>query len=234
MNMLTLKIMAGGAALALTLAAQGAEARSATGPIDNGSGPPHPIAVQPVGNLPNPSQSYVEFTGRTADNVAVEVTTIVENGEELLQPGEVIEVEIDLDDVVAYLKSNEHEAVILAAETDVRPYGQRLKTEAGSNASKLSDAEIEAVARRIMVNTQSGGTARGRSDPATGNTSRLQATAQAWGRIIANTIRRAFPNVRGRVRYTDYHPNGQVRSRTEADFEFNGPLVDPGPRESAQ
>lgn len=211
-----------GAAMVFILAAQTAEASTRQCPGGEGGGE-HQIELPPEGVDPClPSGGYVELntTVYTGTNVAYNVEVDIENGNDYLQIGEVIEVEIEFDDVIASLKANEKDAVVLAAAIGVRPNAAGSKsgvvnaanTMAGS-ADKLTEAEFEAVANYVYVSMQSGGRATGRSDPASNSfTSRVQATAQAIGRAW-NSFTSSLPNrFDGWLSHTTYYPNGAKKS----------------------
>lgn len=210
-----------GVAAVFILAAQSAHAGTALCPGDNSGegGGVHDNQV-PGDNCPQPGDGYssLELTTYTADNVAVDVVTVVEAGDEILAPGTIIEVEIDLDDVMAYLKQNEDKALVLAAASGIRPTGI-IKT-ARPMAAKLSSAEVKVVAVSLLSSMQ-GSTARGRSDPAGQNTSRREATGIAYIRAIGSAIRSAFSANARASRTVEIRPDGTRIYRTEVQVEVN-------------
>ena len=215
-----------GVAMAVALAAQSAEAGSAQCPVNGdgggGGGGDQQIELSPDGEICPPTTYYtpLNLTAHTADNVAVQVTGIIENGDDLLQPGDVIEVEIELDDVMAHLKANEQDALMLAAASGVRQGPGAFKV--GITSAKLSDAEAKAVAEYVLVNMQSR-RATGRSDPAGQNTTRREAWYIATVRAIGSAVRDAIqPRGSARaVREVTIHPDGSRTYRTEVQIEIN-------------
>jgi len=205
-----------GVEIAVALAAQSAEARTSVCP---GNGGTHQQQIE-VGEPCPTYYSPMDATAYTADNVAVSFTATIENGEDLLEPGTVIEVEIDLNDVVALLKNNEREALVLASSAGVRP-GAGLKVDR-MTAARLSDAETKAVAEYVLANMQ-GRRATGRSDPAGPNTTRREAWYTATIRAIGSAVRDAFqPRASARgVREVTVHPDGRRTYRTEVQIDIN-------------
>lgn len=206
--------------MAIALAAQSAEARTSVCPGNGDNGGTHQQQVEEGEPCEPTYYSPMSATAYTADNVAVSFAATIENGDDLLQPGDVIEVEIDLNDIVAYLKNNEQEALVLASASGVRP-GAGLKADR-MTAAKLSDAEAKEVAEYVLVNMQSR-RATGRSSPAGQNTSRAQAFVEATIRAIGSAVRDALQprgTVTG-VREVTIHADGSRTYRTEIQIDIN-------------
>jgi hypothetical protein len=209
------------AAMLFVLAANGANATTAqcSGP-DNGLGGTY---QQEVGQgdpcETQPSWTPLIATVYTANNEAYTVQAEIENGSDYLLPGEVIEVSMDLDDVMAALKSDEQQAVAVAEELGIRKksVGTRAAMMAGTWHTKLSDAEYAKVANYVYKSMQSsGGRATGRSDPAGSFTSRVAAVSQAVSRMF-DSIGRNLPNFSFGMTTRKYYPNGQVQSETTVE-----------------
>ena len=209
-----------GAAVIFAFAAQTAQAQ--TCPVGDGGGVTMPIEVTDPGLEPcQPSGGDVELitTVQTANNTSYAVQTEVPGGYDYLEVGEVVEVEIEFDDVMAALKANEQEAVVLAAAIGVRPDVVGLKSgvmavaNTARSSAKLTEAEYRAVATHMFVSMQSGGRATGRSDPAPNSLiSRIEATGQAIGRAW-NSFTSSLPNrIDLGMSHTTYHSNGQKKS----------------------
>lgn len=220
MKKIGLSLTGVGVAMAFAFAAQSAQASSMQCP-GQGEGGVYQNELPGEGCTPQETYGTFSTTAYSADNVALEVDGTIVNGDDLLTPGDIIEVEIDLDDVMAHLKANQQEALMLAADAGIRP-GYNVFKNGTPVSAKLSDIEVRAVAKYVLVNIQSG-TARGQSDPAGSNTSRAVATAQAIGRAIGSTIRSAFNFRVGFTRVTERQPNGAVRYQTEITISINEP-----------
>lgn len=220
MKKLGLSLAGAGVAAVFALAAQVAHAETIICPTpgDDGGG----VYQEEVGGepCPQPTGSYtpLEFTAQTADNVPVEVITTVEDGDEILAPGTITEVTVEFDDVMAYLKDNEEEALALAAAQGIRPSSVM---KAGRPASaKLNAAEVKLVAENLYGTMQSR-TSTGRSNPAGQNTTRRESRAEAVGRAIGGFVRSAFSMRIGFVRTAEHRVDGSVSYRTEFQIEVN-------------
>ena len=218
-----------GAALVFGLTAQAAEASSIQCPGGGEGGGEQQIEVGQEGGPPCPQPggtSSFTATGQSGTGDAYTAEVTLEGPDEMLQPGEVVEIEIDLDDVMASLRSNEEHALALASAFGVRPSEAGAKSGVanasnafGASVGKLTEAEVEAVAKYVYVSLQSG-RATGRSDPATSTwNSRLQAGVQAFERAMS-AIGRMIPDVRIRGRETIRDGNNVVRRETSIEVDI--------------
>ncbi len=217
-----------GAAIVFSLAAQSAQAQQC--PIDGGDGGGiNPIEVTPEGpGCEPPGGSYAPLSAvvENANGVVYDVSAEVENGFDYLEVGEVVEVEIDFDDVMAALKSDEQQALVLADAAGVRPEPVNPKSgfvnvsRTFGASAKLSESEMTAVATYVYASMQSG-RATGRSDPAPNSwVSRIEATGQAISRAF-DAIGRNIPSISLGMTHRTYHSNGRVRSETVMQAEVN-------------
>lgn len=213
-------LAAAGAALTLGLAAQSAHAS----PMSQCTGD-HELTVGDDGNQYCGPELLV-VNALTGNGEEVTVSTSVENGDELLPEGTVIEVEIDFDDVVAALDPTDAKAVYLAAinEGGMAPAAASSATDpvnVADVAAVLTKAEMSVAANYLSASFQNRRT--GSSNPAGPNTTRNQATDQGIGRAIADWIRNpTIPGIkityRGRQR--EYYPNGQLKSVSPSEFSL--------------
>lgn len=211
-----------GIALTVGLAAQAAEARNVQCPGGGeGGGGEQQVELGQDGGSCDPQASYtpLSVTAHDANGAAYTVETMVEDGDELLELGEVVEVEIDLDDFMASLKANEQDAVALAAAFGFRPAGSKAGVaDAGHAVGKLSEAEFESVAKHVYVSLQSG-RATGRSDPAGPSTSRWIGLQQAFSRAVT-AMGAALSQTRiGPMYVRTYHSSGVQKTERTATVE---------------
>lgn len=184
-----------------------------------------PGASEPC--LPSGEYAPLSMTAYTSDNTAYIVEAQIEGGDGYLAPGEVVEVEIDIDDVMASLKANEHDALVLAAHLGVRSTNYRSKSGV-TNAIptdpaatvKLTGTEYEAVARLVYASVRvSGSRATGRSDPAPNSwTRRIEAVGQALGRAF-QAIGHAFATAPTSMRVQQYSSDGARKYETVTQLE---------------
>ena len=167
------------------------------------------------GCLPTGGPAYLSTEVQNANGVTYEVEATVPDGNDYLQVGEVVEVSVDYDTVVAALKSNEKEAVTLAKALGMR---SSEKGAVSANA-KLTDAEYDKLATHIQKAAYQSGRATGRSNPAPDAfTRRVDAVAQAFGRAM-DSIGRNLPSFNAFLSVRTYYPNGQMRSETTMGAE---------------
>lgn len=213
-------LAAAGAALTLGLAAQSAEAS----PMSQCAGD-HEITLGEDG-IQSCGPEPVVLTALTANNEQVTVTTEVENGDELLPIGTVIEVEIDFDDVVAALDPAQAREVYLAAvnEGGMDPAAAPSATDpaiAADVAAVLTEAEMTVAANYLSNAFQNRST--GRSNPAGSNTTRREGFVEATARAVADWIRNpSIPgiNLRYQSRGREYYPNGQLKKETPSELSI--------------
>lgn len=159
----------------------------------------------------------VNSTIQGANNSTYVVTTLVDAGAEYLQPGEVVEVEIDLGQVVGLLKDNPKEAMALAVAMGLRSEETKpglIRAVHTGPSAKLNDFELQQLATLLKVSMQNNGRARGRSDPAGTLTTRTQATIQAITRAI-QSFARSIPSFGYSYRRVEYYPNGNKKVEVE-------------------
>ena len=210
------QLMGVGAALALALAAQGANAQTCPG---NGGGGVYQNEVGDGTQCPEPggSVTWIE-TFTHSDGTSYEAEAEVEDGDELLPAGEYIEVEIDLDATVAFLESDDALAMKAAAAMGLRnpSIAAQHAAFAGSPMAlmgKLSDIELKLVARHVHSAMKAQNGARGRSDTSNGFLSRLEGWGQAASRAFQN-FTRSLPTGSLLVGSRTYYPNGNVKKET--------------------
>lgn len=209
-----------GVAVAFTLAANTASASS--DPCQNGGGEQQ-IELPQDGTEPCPGTGSTPLvtTVYSASSTPYTVEAEVDDGLDLLQPGEVIEVEMDLDMVMASLEMNPKDAVALAValgvrSNDAKPGVAKTADTIGISGNKLTEGELKKVASYYI---QSRGRATGRSDPAGSFTSRVQATTQAIGRMFSS-IAGAIPDFSATYTTTTYHASGQKKKETKMSIEL--------------
>lgn len=215
-----------GTALAFALVAHTAEASTTMCEPGGGGGPEQPshrLACGGGGFTP------IVTTIQTATS-SYNVHTEVEDGYDLLQLGEVIEVEIDVDTVIASLKGNPEDAMKAAIALGVRSNDgaksgvMQAIGGAPTSSTKLSEGELKQVATLLRASMQSGGKAKGRSDPAGPSTSRVQATIQAISRAINSFASSlglgSFTGVAYSSTRIEYHANGQRKSEFTQTIEI--------------
>ncbi len=113
-----------GAALVLALAAQNAQAQSCPQSDPDGGG----LALHEVSGSEedcpvtgSPVALQENFVSETGEEYTV--SAVIEAGDSYLLVGEYVEVEIELNDVMASLKANEQDAITLATELGIRKKG---------------------------------------------------------------------------------------------------------------
>lgn len=215
-----------GAAMVFALAAQGAEASTIQCP-GNGNEGGGEQQVEVGQEDPNcaPAGGYSSVTTSSVDATGAAYTAEVtfEGPDEYLAIGEVVEVEIDADAIIAALRANPKAAVQVAFDIGVRESKSDVVRAANIASAKLTESEYAAVASYIKTAVQARGT--GRSDPATNNsTSRLERGIQAFERAVSSlggAIRNAImPNIRTGARERIQRPDGTVVQR-EVYFELS-------------
>ncbi len=203
-----------GTAFAFMMMGHTAEARTASCPPKHEGGHDQQIEV-PDDSLdcwspPAPLSTTVQG----AYNAIYTVTTQVDGGFDILQPGEVVEVEIDVEDVIASLNDNPKETLALAVALGVRakdePKPGIVRAVHTLSTDKLTEGELKQVATLLTASLKSGGKARGRSDPAGSWTSRVEATAQAISRAI-QSFTSSLPSFGYSYTRIEYYPNGQKK-----------------------
>jgi len=215
-----------GAAVIVAMAAQTAQAQTCPTDGDLGGG------VEQVevgdGSEPCPPTTYYTPISVDAQNALGEQYTVtgeIENGDDYLQVGEFVEVEIDLGDVMAALKADEENAVALAVAAGIRSSDTKsgvINAAPSTSVTKLSDAEYKALAKYVHVALQNSGRATGRSSPAQNSwTSR----AQAFGEAVRNalsTVGRYMPSIGYRTKTREYNDQGVLVRERETDFHIGG------------
>lgn len=212
-----------GAALAFVMVGHTASAKAAS------CTPNHPGGNQQI-ELPDDSldcwspPAPLSTTVQGAYNATYTVTGQVDGGFDILQPGEVIEVEIDVEDVMAALNDNPKEAMALAVAMGVRSKDELkpglVRAVSTHSTDKLTDGELKQVATLLRASLKSGGKARGRSDPAGSWTSRVEATAQAIGRAI-QSFTSSLPSFGYSYTRIEYYPNGQKKTEVRQEIGVN-------------
>lgn len=211
-------VMGAGVALAMVLAGQAAQAK---GCAPAGGGGDMQVEL-PDDGIPCDQgiggPAFLSTEVQNANGVSYTVDAVVPDGNEYLQIGEVVEVSIDYDAVMAGLRANEKEAFALASALGMRSPGKNGTIKADN---KLNDSEYHAVATYIHVAIQGSGRSTGRSDPAPNSfTRRVEAVGQAFGRAM-DAIGRNLPSFNGYVSVKTYHPNGQMRSEVQMGAEVS-------------
>lgn len=202
-------LMGVGAALALALVAQSAQAQS----CNSGGGGGDVIEMAPDDQLPcepiGGGSAPLITEATNANGIVYEVQATLPEGNDYLQIGEVVEVTVDYEDVMASLRANEKDAIALAASLGMRSIEKGGVVKA---SHKLTDAEYNALATYVHVAAQSAGRSTGRSNPAGDSfTRRVDAAAQAFGRAM-DAIGRNIPSFNGFMTVRTFHPNGQMRT----------------------
>lgn len=207
-----------GFALAMVFSAQTAQAQAC--PPTGGDGD---MQIELPGDGTSCDQggggpAFLSTEVQNANGVSYSVDAVVPDGNEYLQIGEVVEVSIDYDDVMASLRANEKGTVALASALGMRSSGKKGKINADI---KLNDSEYHAVAEFVHVAVQRNGRSTGRSDPATNSfVKRVEAAGQAFERAM-NAIGRNLPSFSGFVTIRTYHPNGQVQTEVQMGAEVS-------------
>lgn len=209
-------LAAAGTAVLMVMTAQTAEASATQCNNPHGEGGVYQEELTD-GEPCEPTGGYAQLhtTVYTANSAAYSVSAEVPDGNEFMALGEVAEVEIDVDAVVAALKADDKQAHVMAVALGLRPKDIQLasgKSVSYSSSAKLTESEYIVVASYVTASMQSGGTARGRSDPAPNTfTRRVEAISQAVSRAF-DSIGRNLPNIRAYLSVKTFHPNGQVKS----------------------
>lgn len=227
------------AALIFGLVAQADRAQAQDLPSGGGTGDT-PLYTAPDDTvLPDdtarpPEGPPVAFAAQITDEdgTSVLVTAAVPDGDAYLEIGEYIEVELEYDDVIAALKSDTKTALALVDELGLRRPQVQMKAAnaqvaktAYPGTAKLSDEEMASVASYLIGGVQERRRVTGQSDPATDRFIRiLDATTQAFNRVSnslgqnAARILRSGPQLRGRLKTSEWDSNGRLRRQTEFDF----------------
>ncbi len=219
------QLMGAGAALALALAAQAANAQTCPnndGGNDGGNGGGGGVYLQELGD----GTQCPEIGGSVAwnetvtqpDGTSYEAEAEVPDGSEFLPAGEYIEVEIDLDTTVALLKSDDALAMKAAVALGLRDPSVAAKYAAFAGGSmaqmgKLSDIELKLVARHVHSAMKVQNRGRGRSDTSNGFLTRATAWGQAASRAVGSWIGR-LPTGNLLMGTRTYYPNGNLRSES--------------------
>jgi|GEM_PF-3284855 len=227
-------LMGVGAVLAMVMAAQSAQAQSCPTGNDNG-GNPHQIEVPPEGTEPcAPMTGYSTVTATALDATGTSYTADLtfEPGEQYLQIGEYVEVEIDIDDVMASLRANPKAAVRLVSSLGLRDDKEVVAREAKTSvthavnrasSAKATDAEYAMLATYIKTNLQTRAT--GRSDTATNTTtSRLERGVQAFERAVSSlgrAVSDAIPDFKFGMREKIRNSNNVVVREREITVELS-------------
>lgn len=208
-------LIAAASGLALACAAFSANAQSCPGG-GLGDGGVYQDEV-PGESEPCTDFGYTVVTAQSVDATGAAYTAQLtfEGQDEYLQIGEVVEVELDYEIVVAALRNDPDAAMAVASAIGLRDNKFGVTHVASRASAKLTEAEFAAVANHVMVTLQN--RAVGRSDPATNNnTSRLDRALQAFDRLvstISNGIRNAIPDLRAKASERIRRPDGTVVER---------------------
>lgn len=210
------KLMSMGAAVILAFAAQAAQAQTCPTEGD------HQVEVGQDGETCG-SLTPIIVVAENADGVEHTITGEVPNGQDFLQIGEVVEVEIEYDDILAALKADEKNALALAAAVGLHPAeGKSAVIDTAHRAAKatLTDAEYRALASHMHVSLQNRSRASGRSDPASNSfTRRIDAYAQAFGRMM-NSIGRNLPSLNYRSVRREFNEQGVMVSEESTELHI--------------
>lgn len=208
-----------GVALVFALAAHGVEA-STQCPTGTEGGGDQQVELGDGTPCPEVGGSVAwNETVTQSDGTSYQAEAVVPEGDELLPEGEYIEVEIDLDTTVAFLKSDDALAMKAAVALGLRDesFAARHAASVGGPMAlmgKLSDIELKLVARHVhsAMKAQNGG--RGRSNTSNGFLSRVEAFGQAVSRAVSSFMGRLPNSGNLLVGKREYYPNGNVKNES--------------------
>lgn len=216
-----------GASFAMLFAFAAQSAQAAICPAEGPSGWPEEVQVLPADAEPcyTGGSTTVSTSGVDGGGAPYSATIVAESPDTYLMTGDVVEVEVEYETVVAALRSDEKTAVALAAAIGVRPQPgkDRAVDVANHSTPKLTDEEYSEMASYVLTTMQARGTATGRSNPAPDNfQSRVQATAQAFSNAMSSigaAIGRALPDIRFRSTTRTRDANNVVRQETVVEID---------------